>query len=78
MAQARSLDADSPAAAFAARSVVEALALALQGALLLEHSPAPVAEAFIASRIAGRRGHTLGSLAVDLAGSTGEVIGRYL
>jgi putative acyl-CoA dehydrogenase len=78
VAQARSLDADSPAAAFAARSVVEALALALQGALLLEHSPAPVAEAFIASRIAGRRGHTFGSLAVDLAGSTGEVIGRYL
>jgi putative acyl-CoA dehydrogenase len=37
-----------------------------------------VAEAFIASRLAGRRGQTFGSLAVDLAGSTGEVIGRYL
>ena len=68
----------SPHAAFVARSVVENLAIALQGALLLEHSPAPVAEAFIASRAAGRRGHTFGSLPVDLAGAADAVIDRLL
>lgn len=78
VAAARSLQADSPEAAFVARGVVESLALALQAALLLEHSPAPVAEAFIASRIAGRRGHTFGSLSVDLAGATTAVIDRLL
>jgi putative acyl-CoA dehydrogenase len=76
--RAQSLDADSPDAAFVARGVVEALAIALQGALLLEHSPAPVADAFIASRAAGRRGHTFGSLPVDLAGASGAVIDRLL
>ena len=74
--QARSLDADSPAAAFGARSVVEGLALALQAALLVEHSPGPVAEAFLASRLGGRRGGTFGSLPVDLAGTVGPIIDR--
>ncbi|WP_344256096.1 acyl-CoA dehydrogenase family protein [Terrabacter carboxydivorans] len=76
LAQARSLDPASPAAAFGARSVVEALAVALQGALLVQHSPGPVADAFVASRIGGRRGHTFGSLDVDLAGATSSIIER--
>ena len=76
LAQARSLDPTSAEAAFAARSVVEGLALALQASLLVEHSPAAVADAFVASRIAGRRGHTFGSLDVDLAASAGALIER--
>ena len=63
-------------AAFGARAVVERLALALQASLLVQHSPAPVADAFVASRIAGRRGHTFGSLDVDLAGAAAAVIDR--
>jgi putative acyl-CoA dehydrogenase len=74
--QARSLEADSSTAAFSARTVVEGLALALQAALLVEHSPGPVADAFIASRLDGRRGHTFGSLGADLAGAVGPVIDR--
>jgi putative acyl-CoA dehydrogenase len=76
LAQARSLDPASAGATFGARSVVEGLALALQASLLVEHSPAPVADAFVASRIAGRRGHTFGSLDVDLAASAGALIER--
>ena len=56
LAQARSLDPSSADAAFGARSVVERLAVALQASLLVEHSPAVVADAFVASRVAGRRG----------------------
>jgi len=76
LAQARSLDPTSADAAFGARAVVEQLALALQASLLVQHSPAPVADAFVASRIAGRRGHTFGSLDVDLAGVASAVIDR--
>jgi putative acyl-CoA dehydrogenase len=74
--QARSLDADSPAAAFVARSVVEGLAVALQAALLVEYSPGPVADAFLASRVSGRRGATFGSLPIDLAGLVAPIIDR--
>jgi len=73
--QARSLEADSPDAAFVARSAVENLAIALQAALLVEHSPA-VADAFVASRIEGGHGHTFGTLPVDLAGAAGPILDR--
>jgi putative acyl-CoA dehydrogenase len=76
VAQARSLDPTSADAAFGARAVVERLALALQGALVVQHSPGPVADAFVASRIAGRRGHTFGSLDTDLAGVTSTLVDR--
>ncbi|GAA5028499.1 acyl-CoA dehydrogenase family protein [Terrabacter aeriphilus] len=76
VAQADSLDADTSAAAFGARTVVERLAVALQAALVLQHSPGPVADAFVASRVGGRRGHTFGSLDVDLAGATDAVLAR--
>jgi len=76
LAQARSLDPASAEANFGGRAVVEGLALALQAALLVRHSPGPVADAFVASRVAGRRGHTFGSLGVDLAGAAPALIAR--
>ena len=45
-----------------ARRLAEALALALQGALLTRHAPAVVADAFCASRLAGDRGGAFGTL----------------
>ncbi len=52
-----------------ARRLVERMALVLQGSLLLRHAPAPVAEAFCASRLAGDWGHAFGTLprGLDLA-----------
>ena len=45
-----------------ARRVVEAMALALQGSLLVRHAPAPVADAFCASRLGGDGGLEYGTL----------------
>jgi putative acyl-CoA dehydrogenase len=45
-----------------ARRVVERLALALQGSLLVRHAPAAVADAFCASRLAGDGGLAYGTL----------------
>jgi putative acyl-CoA dehydrogenase len=45
-----------------ARSVVERLALALQGSLVLRYSPPAVAEGFLASRLGGDAGRTFGTL----------------
>ncbi|GAA6527861.1 acyl-CoA dehydrogenase family protein [Intrasporangium sp. DVR] len=73
--QAHSLEPDSPGAAFTARSAVEGLAVALQAALLVEHSPT-VADAFIASRVEGGHGHTFGTLPVDLADAVGPILDR--
>jgi putative acyl-CoA dehydrogenase len=52
-----------------ARRITEALALALQGALLVRYAPPAVADAFCASRLAGQWGRTLGTLppATDIA-----------
>jgi putative acyl-CoA dehydrogenase len=47
---------------FVARRVVEDLAVALQGALLVRHSPAPVADAFCATRLGGEGGRVYGTL----------------
>ncbi|GAA1896280.1 acyl-CoA dehydrogenase family protein [Lapillicoccus jejuensis] len=69
--------ADPLAAQFGARRLVEDLALVLQAALVLRHSPAAVAEAFVASRLAPERGgRCFGTLAVDLAGRSREVVDR--
>jgi putative acyl-CoA dehydrogenase len=50
-----------------ARRLVQSMALALQGTLLVRHAPAAVADAFCASRLAGDWGGALGTLpsAVD-------------
>jgi putative acyl-CoA dehydrogenase len=45
-----------------ARRLVERLALALQGSLLVRHSPQAVADAFCASRLAGDGGRAFGTL----------------
>jgi putative acyl-CoA dehydrogenase len=45
-----------------ARHLAEAMALALQGALLIRHGDPAVADAFIASRLAGDWGHAFGTL----------------
>ncbi len=45
-----------------ARAIVERAALLWQSALLLRHAPAPVADAFIVSRLNGKGGRALGTL----------------
>jgi putative acyl-CoA dehydrogenase len=47
---------------YRARSVVEKMALALQGSLLLRNAPEHVALAFCAGRLGSRSGHTYGML----------------
>ena len=47
---------------YRARALVERMALALQAALLLQHAPAFVADAFCASRLAGRGRFNYGAL----------------
>ncbi|MFE6229046.1 acyl-CoA dehydrogenase family protein [Streptomyces sp. NPDC057854] len=53
-----------------ARRVAERAALVLQGSLLVRHAPAPVADAFCASRLSGDQGLAFGTLppATDFAG----------
>ncbi|MCS0600926.1 acyl-CoA dehydrogenase family protein [Streptomyces sp. LP11] len=45
-----------------ARRLVERMALALGGSLLVRHAPAPVADAFCATRLGGDWGHAFGTL----------------
>ena len=45
-----------------ARRVVESMALALQGSLLVRHAPPAVADAFLASRLDGDAGRAFGTL----------------
>jgi len=45
-----------------ARRLVERMALALQGALLVRHAPAAIADAFCASRLGGEGGFAFGTL----------------
>ena len=51
-----------PDAPWSARRLVERLALTLQATLLVRHSPGPVADAFVASRLGGDSGVTFGTL----------------
>ena len=46
----------------AARHLVERLAIALQASLLVRHAPAPVADAFVRTRLAGEHGMAFGTL----------------
>ncbi len=54
--------ADAATLEVRARRVVERLALALQGSLLVRHAPPAVADAFCASRLAGDGGLAFGTL----------------
>jgi putative acyl-CoA dehydrogenase len=47
---------------FRARHVVEGMALALQGSLIVRNSPSYVADAFCASRLGGEHGRAYGTL----------------
>jgi len=53
---------------WSARRVVEDLALALQGSLLVRFSPPAVADAFCASRLGAGRGHAYGTLPAGVDG----------
>ena len=57
-----------------ARRLVEALALALQGSLLVAHAPKPVADAFCASRLAGDWGRAFGTLPAGI--DVGPILDR--
>jgi putative acyl-CoA dehydrogenase len=58
----------------AARRLVERMVLALQAALLIRGSPAPIADAFCASRLAGDWGHAFGTL--PAAGGSRAIVDR--
>jgi putative acyl-CoA dehydrogenase len=57
-----------------ARRLAEAIALCLQGALLVRHAPPAVADAFCASRLGGDWGHAYGTLPATL--DFGSIIER--
>jgi putative acyl-CoA dehydrogenase len=59
-----------------ARRLVERMALALQASLLVRHAPAPVADAFCASRLGGDWGHAFGTLPAGSA--LAEILERAL
>ena len=64
---------DGVEAATGARRLVERLALTLQGSLMVLHSPADLAEAFVESRLGRAKGESFGTLdtgLVTLAGAT--------
>ncbi|MBW6433639.1 acyl-CoA dehydrogenase family protein [Actinoplanes hulinensis] len=58
--------ADPSSAAASARRVVEALALGLQGAVLIREAPAEIADAFVAARLGEDRSLEYGALAPGL------------
>ncbi len=61
---------------YAARDLTEKLALALQASLMVRYSSAAMAEAFIASRLAGHHGHAFGTLpaGIDEKGILNSVV----
>jgi putative acyl-CoA dehydrogenase len=58
--------ADTSALEAGARRLAGRMAACLQGALLVQHAPAAVADAFCASRLAGDHGQALGTLPAGL------------
>ena len=67
MALGRVLDADPASLESQARWLAERLALALQASILLRGAPAPIADAFCASRLGGAHGLAFGTLRDDAA-----------
>jgi putative acyl-CoA dehydrogenase len=62
LAMVRKQFSDMDELQYRARRIVEQMAMLLQGSLLLRHGPAPVADAFVASRLAGDWGVAYGTL----------------
>jgi putative acyl-CoA dehydrogenase len=60
--QVPGLVADPASAQYAARGVAERLGTALQASLVVRHSPAAVAEAFLSSRVSQATGRAFGTL----------------
>ncbi len=58
-----------------ARRLAEALALALQGALLVRHAPAAVADAFCAARLGDEAGRSFGTL--PRGADTAAIVARH-
>lgn len=54
------------------RRLVERLALTSQASLMVLHSPADMAEAFVASRLGGAKGETFGTLDPGLVALAGQ------
>ena len=75
-AELREEFADLEAIEARARRVVEKMALALQGSLLVRHAPPAVADAFCASRLQGDHGLAFGTLPADT--EFGAIIDRHL
>ncbi len=67
--------ADPDAIETRARRVVERMALALQGSLLVRHAPPAVADAFCASRLAGDAGLQYGTLPAGI--DTQAIVARH-
>jgi putative acyl-CoA dehydrogenase len=67
---------DIETAQLEARRIVEDLALALQGSLLVRHAPSAVADAFCAARLAGEGGRVYGTLPSNV--DTEAIIARVL
>jgi putative acyl-CoA dehydrogenase len=63
-----------PDALWGARRLVERLAVTLQAALLVRHSPGPVADAFVASRLGGDRGVSFGTLGTAVGATTVDLL----
>ncbi len=62
-----------------ARRIVERMALTLQAALLVQHSPAEVSDAFLASRVRTEHGGIFGTLATDVgAARVAAILDRTL
>jgi putative acyl-CoA dehydrogenase len=57
-----------------ARRLVERLAVTLQGALLVRHSPPAIADAFCATRLARDHGYSFGTLPKGL--DVGAILAR--
>ncbi len=63
-----------PEAQAGARRVVEDLAVTLQASLLAQHAPSAVSDVFVASRLAGGRGQTFGTLDAHVSGASARTL----
>ncbi|RUO38487.1 isovaleryl-CoA dehydrogenase [Aliidiomarina shirensis] len=66
VAELQSSFADAHDLQYRARNIADRMALALQGALLLQHAPSAVADGFCASRLNGHSGLNYGNLPVGV------------
>jgi putative acyl-CoA dehydrogenase len=73
--ETKAMFSDPETIEFRARRVVERMAQALQGSLLVRHSPPAVADAFCASRLGGDHGRAYGTLPPGV--DAGAIIERH-